>query len=235
MSTAPKPMSKTEVAETLRRRILAMELKPSQLLDEVALANAFGISRTPMREVIQRLAGEGYLEIEANRGAKVAPMDLATMRHFFQAAPMIYSAAARLAAENATPAQLDELRAIQARIRDAVERGDSPAAAIHNHAFHAFVGEMAQSPYLLPSLGRLLIDHTRLSQRFYKPADAAETDSIRTAVDQHDAMITAFAAHDAAAAVALTVEHWNLSRHRIEQFVTPDPLPFELEDLSHAV
>lgn len=230
-----KALTKHEVAETLRRRILSMELKPSQLLDEVALANAFGISRTPMREVIQRLSGEGYLEIEANRGAKVAPMDLATMRHFFQAAPMIYSAAARLAAENATPAQIEELRAIQAKIRDAVERADSPAAAIHNHAFHAYVGEIAQSPYLLPSLGRLLIDHTRLSQRFYKPAGAAESDSIKAAVDQHDAMIEAFEAHDAATAVALTVEHWNLSRDRIEQFVTPDPLPFELEDLSHAV
>ena len=230
-----KPATKNDVAASLRQRILSMDLKPSQLLDEVALAGAFGISRTPMREVIQRLAGEGYLEMEANRGAKVAPMDLATMRHFFQAAPMIYAATARLAAEQATAAQLDELRAIQGEIRAAVERGDSPAAAIHNHAFHAYVGEMAQSPYLMPSLNRLLIDHTRLSQRFYKPADATESASIKAAVDHHDAMIEAFATHDAGTAVELTVEHWNLSRDRIEQFVTPDPLPFELEDLSHAV
>lgn len=235
MITAPKNMSKHEVAETLRQRILSLELAPSQLIDEVALASAFGISRTPMREIIQRLSGEWYLEIEANRGAKVAPMDLATMRHFFQAAPMIYSAAARLAAEHATTEQIDSLVAIQATIREAVEVGDSPAAAIRNHAFHAYVGEMAASPYLMPSLNRLLIDHTRLSQRFYKPADASETASIEAAVNQHDQMIAAFAAHDAETAVQLTLEHWALSRDRIEQFVTPDPLPFQLEELSHAV
>jgi len=235
MFPAMKSFTKNDVAESLRQRILSLQLPPSQLLDEVALAQQYGMSRTPMREIIQRLSGEGYLDAEENRGAKVAPMDFATMRHFFLAAPMVYAAAAQLAAENATPEQIERLKAIQAEIRAAVEAGDSPQAAIHNHHFHAYVGEMAASPYLMPSLNRLLIDHTRMSQVFYSPTTEAEAESMEKAVDHHDEMIEAFAAHDAARAVQLTKEHWDLSRHRIEAFVNPGPLAFTLEEEAHAV
>ena len=70
-----------ETPETiLKNRILTLELAPAALLDEVSLAAEFGVSRTPMRELIQRLAGQGYLVLERNRGAKVAPMDLVAMR-----------------------------------------------------------------------------------------------------------------------------------------------------------
>lgn len=80
MKTNPK----TKCIDEMRRRILTLDLQPGTMLDEVMLANEYGISRTPMREVIQRLNGDGYLVIEQNRGAKVAPMDFATMRQFFQ-------------------------------------------------------------------------------------------------------------------------------------------------------
>ena len=89
-----------------------MEIAPGQLLDETALSVEFGISRTPLREVIQRLCGEGYLSSQENRGAKVSSMDFASMRKFFQTAPMIYAAVARLAAENANEAQIEKLKNI---------------------------------------------------------------------------------------------------------------------------
>ena len=74
MKTNPK----TKCIDEMRRRILTLDLKPGTMLDEVMLANEYGVSRTPMREVIQRLNGDGYLVIEQNRGAKVAPMDLSS-------------------------------------------------------------------------------------------------------------------------------------------------------------
>jgi len=134
---------------------------------------------------------------------------------------------ARLAAENRTDAQLDDLKAIQSGFRAATVSADAGAAAIRNHAFHHTIGEMAANPYLLPSLERMLIDHTRLSQTFYRPASPDDANRIATAADQHDAMIEAFAARNAARAVALTLAHWDLSRDRLEQFVRPDPLPLD--------
>lgn len=214
--------------EDLRTRILTQAIAPGSDLDETALSEAYGVSRTPLREVLQRLAGEGYVTLLTNRGAKVVSMDLAAMRTFFQTAPLIYSNVSRLAAEHRTGDQLDAVSAVQARFAKAVGDGDPNAMALNNHRFHQIIGEMASNDYLMPSLNRLLIDHTRLGQMFYRPAAPAETVLIRRASQQHDAMIAAIEARDADAAVDLTLQHWDLSRDRIERFVRPDPLPLDV-------
>jgi len=219
-------------------RILTLDIAPGADLEEAQLCDAYGISRTPLREVLQRLGGEGYLRLEANRGAKAASMDLAVMRTFFQTAPLVYATIARLAAENRQDDQLPGLVAIQARFRQATEAGNAGDAAILNHRFHQTIGQMAQNPYLMPSLSRMLIDHTRLSQTFYRPASAPERALVGKACDQHEAMIAAIETREPAVAVELTLQHWDLSRDRMERFVRPDPLPLDvagLKDDRHAV
>jgi DNA-binding GntR family transcriptional regulator len=74
----------------------------------------------------------------------------------------------------------------------------------------------------------MLIDHTRLSQTFYRPASPAESALVRKACDQHDEMIDAIENQHAELAVELTLQHWALSQDRMERFVRPDPLPVEL-------
>lgn len=230
--------AKTNCLDDLRTRVLNLELEPGSDLDEATLAETYGISRTPLREVLQRLTGEGYLEQTANRGCKVASMDLATMRTFFQTAPLIYATMGRLAAENRKAAQLDALKAVQTEFTKATKAGDAGASALLNHRFHALIGEMAANPYLTASLERLLIDHTRLSQTFYRPASDDEAQRIAKAVDHHDEMISAIEARETALVTDLTLQHWDLSRDRLEQFVRPDPLPLDvisLKDHQHAV
>ena len=219
----------------LKQRILTLALEPGVDLDEVKLSSEYGLSRTPLREVLQRLAGAGYVSIASNRGAKVASMDVSVMRVFFQTAPAIYANIARLAAEHRTQPDLSRLRKTQDRFRKAVGDKDPSAAALANHAFHEIIGEMARNPYLSICLDRLLIAHTRLGQTVYSPESQGDTKLIQTAVAQHDAMIDAISDHDAERAVVLTVEHWDLSRDRIERFVRPDPLPMELGEMANAV
>lgn len=222
-----KPNKKQVCQRDLVQRILTLDIEPGTMLDETALSKHYDLSRTPLREVFQRLAGEGYLTLEENRGAKVSSMDLSHMRHFFQAAPMIYAGIARLAAENATSSQLARVKDIQAKFRSACERAEVLDMSMHNHDFHHQLGEMAASPYLLPSLNRLLIDHTRMSQSFYRPNTAEESKLVATACDQHDQMIAAIEERQPALIVELTLAHWALSRDRIEQFVRPDALPMD--------
>lgn len=211
-------------------RILALDIAPGSMLDEVALSTQYELSRTPLREILQKLAGEGYVRIEENRGAKVSSMDLENMRQFFQSAPMIYSAIARLAAENANAAQIEHLKSVQAGFRRNAEAGETREMAIQNHRFHRLIGEMAGNPYLSPSLNRLLIDHTRMSQKFYHPTNARERELVWLACDQHDRMIEAIEKAEPTQAVQLTLDHWELSRNQIEKYVTPDPLPMSLGD-----
>ena len=83
-------MKKEEIYQDLKRQILILKLLPGELLDEVSLSKKYLISRTPMREIFQMLAGEGYLEIIKNKGAKVSSMNHKTLRTFFLTAPMMY-------------------------------------------------------------------------------------------------------------------------------------------------
>ncbi|RKF16215.1 GntR family transcriptional regulator [Roseovarius spongiae] len=229
---------KKQCLDDLRMRILTQQIAPGADLDEVSLCDAYGMSRTPMREVLQRLAGDGYVRLERNRGAKVASMDLPVLRMFFQTAPLIYANIARLAASNRRPEQIAPLCATQEAFRAATEAQDAGGAALLNHRFHETLGEMAHNPYLMPALRRMLIDHTRLGQTFYRPTCADEKQRIATACLHHEQMIGAIETQDAERAVDLTLAHWDLSRDRLERYVTPDPLPLDLDttkDQAHAV
>lgn len=230
--------SKDDCLTDLKRRILSTDLAPGDDLDEVSLAEHYGMSRTPMREVLQRLQGAGYVEMTQHRGAKVASMDISVLRTFFQTAPMIYANIAQLACENRTGRQLDALKEAQQVFSRAAQAGQAGEAALANHRFHALIGEMAHNPYLEASLARLQIDHTRMSQTFYRPAAPAESMAVVKASEQHDAMITAIEEREGALALDLTLQHWDLSRDRLERFVRPDPLPVDvlsLKDSRNAV
>ena len=224
------PASKESILTHLRRQIITLELAPGAMLDEAALCAEFGISRTPMREILRRLDGEGFVRVRENRGVIVAPMDLRSMRQFFLTAPMIYAAISRLAAQNAQPDQLDRLAEIQKAFKGAVSSASVEQMVYYNDQFHYQIGEMADNPYLQPSFQRLLIDHARIGQTFWradKHISAHTPDKIDEACRHHDEMIAAFAAGDEELSVQLTLQHWELSRADIETYIHPDPLALD--------
>ena len=219
---------KSYCADDLRERILTQDIPPGSDLDEAALAEEYGISRTPLREVLHRLAGGGYVRLEENRGAKVESLDLSALRKFFQTAPLVYCSIARQAAENRTSAQVGALKDIQVSFAKVARAGDARAASLLNHKFHDAIGQMADNPYLLAGLKRMLVDHTRLSQTFFQPETSADAARVKKSIEQHDAMISAIEAGEAALATDLTLQHWDLSRDQLEKFVRPDPLPLDV-------
>jgi DNA-binding GntR family transcriptional regulator len=221
-------VNKQEIYDDLKKRILTLQLQPGSSLDESSLCKHYQISRTPLREVLRALAGEGCVDIVNNRGAYVSAMTHTVLRDFFVTAPMIYSAIGRLAAQNASAQQLDEMREIQHRFRAAIEAGSAADSVYWNQRFHALMGDMANNPYLKPSYDRLLIDHARMSQTFYRPRDTQMQQRMLSALAHHDAMIEAIESGDGDRMVELIVEHWELSHDLIEYFVKPDPLAFEM-------
>jgi DNA-binding GntR family transcriptional regulator len=106
-----------EVVERLRELILAGELEPRSRVNEAALCEHFGISRTPLREAIKLLAAEGLLDLLPNRRARVAALSAVEIEELLQVIGAIEGAGAELAAERVTP---EELAAIEA-----VQRGDA--------------------------------------------------------------------------------------------------------------
>ena len=231
MSDAAKSR-KTQCYDDLRNAVLTLRLVPGSDLDEAQLCAQYGLSRTPLREVLQSLAGEGYAELRANRGARVSDLSYTTLRAFFLVAPMIYGAVLRLAALNATTAQIDALKTAQARFRVALNTGSGAERALANNGFHEVTGEMAHNAYLLPSFKRLLIDHARISMTFYRPGGAEPAQRQDLAAHHHDAIIAAILSRDDSAAARLAEDHWNLSRDQIEEFVTPSALDVPLGTLA---
>ncbi|QTD94664.1 GntR family transcriptional regulator [Burkholderia anthina] len=220
---------KAVLAQTLRHRILSMELQPGATLDEVALGEEFGLSRPPVRELMRQMAAEGYIELEANRAARVASMNYDSLRNYFLAAPMIYVGTTKLAAMHATPAEIDGLKRIQERFRTAVETGTVDERVLQNDEFHLAIGKMAHNPYLLPSLCRLLIDHARLAKTFYQPRDEKMEAELVEAIEQHDAIIDAIERRDAQAAGEIVSAHVYLARRNMASYVAPEGVDVSLD------
>ncbi|MGO7171096.1 GntR family transcriptional regulator [Rhizobium leguminosarum] len=225
VSEIGNPDRKVNLSHTLRRRILTMELPPGAVLDEVALSEEFGLSRPPVRELMRQMAGEGYIELEANRAARVSSMNYQSLRDFFLLAPMIYITANKLAAENGTRGQLDVLKQMQQSFRKAVDNCDVEERVFYNDQFHRQIGEMAHNIYLVPSLRRLQIDHARIGKVFYKhPNTPRMQEELELATQQHDEMIDAIGKRNPDAAGELARLHLELSRRNMAMYAAPEGL-----------
>lgn len=217
-----EPNRKGELAETLRRRIIMMQIAPGAVIDELELAEEFGLSRPPVRELMRQMAGEGYIELETNRPARAASMNYHSLRDFYLVAPMIYVATTKLAAEAATPADIATLRSIQEEFRAAVEAGGRIDERIFaNDRFHHEIGKIARNAYLLPSLRRLLIDHARVGRTYYRD-DVSEKQELGVAVAQHDQIIDAIECRDPEAAGRIVQAHLELSRRNMAAYAVPE-------------
>jgi DNA-binding GntR family transcriptional regulator len=170
---------------------------------------------------MRQMAGEGYIELEANRPARVTAMSYNALRDFFLVAPMIYIATTKLAAEVASKADVAGLKAIQRQFRRAAADEDVDGRIFANNGFHLEVGRIARNDYLMPSLTRLLIDHGRIGRTFFRN-DPAAREQLDVAADQHDAIIEAIARHDPENGARLVRAHFELSRRNMAAYAAPE-------------
>ena len=153
-ASTPSPTSSLRVSEELREAILSGEFGPGQRLRTVSLAKRFGSSRTPVREALVPLEGEGLVDIEPRRGALVRSFASTDLVDLYEIRALLEPAAAARAALRANDDQLARLAELVA-LSDA--RGGASAEAIDdqiawNEEFHALVIESAGSPRLSSAL-----------------------------------------------------------------------------------
>lgn len=217
------PDRKAALGDALRRRILTMQIAPGAALDEVALAEEFGLSRPPVREIMRQMAGEGYIELDPNRPARVTSMSYQSLRDFYLVAPMIYIVSTQLAAENASKRDVERLEQIQKEFRRAALSGDVEGRIFSNNAFHLQIGTIARNEYLIPSLRRCLIDHGRIGRTYFRNDPTAQ-EQLDIAADQHDEIIAAIERHDPETAGRIVRAHMDLSRRNMAAYATPDAI-----------
>src|SRR6478672_9727416 len=190
------------VYTALRERILSGDLPRASKLRQVSLAEEMGVSRTPLREALRRLAAEGLVDFSPNRGATVSELDFGDMRHAWAARVALEPGAARLAAERRDPDGIASMReAIAAQRRADGDRGESFAA---NRTFHLALAAASGNPHLTRFAEMLWVP--RIGVPIYQ-AQAAEPRGAAGWADEHEGIVEAIASGDADAAERLTREH----------------------------
>ena len=137
-----------EIYNQIKSRILSMEYKPGEILNEQKLAKDFGVSRTPLREVLTRLEWEKLVRVLPRTGSMVTEIEFQKMVNVFQIRFEIEDLAGRLAAENVTPAQLERILAIKEECLQLTEGLDNKALAKIDNQLRQVVYEAANNDTL---------------------------------------------------------------------------------------
>ncbi|MHA3703945.1 GntR family transcriptional regulator [Jatrophihabitans sp. YIM 134969] len=175
----------------LRDRILSGQAPGGSRLGEVELARELGMSRTPVRQALLRLAAEGLVEVAPNRGARVIVRSERELEYVFELRARLEGLAARRSATRATPEHLDLLDKLAAEIAVAAERRDMDQVTRLNGQFHGLLIEIADSATLAAAVGGLL--HASVLARTQSSFDEA---AHRRSSNHHIEIVAALRAND---------------------------------------
>jgi DNA-binding GntR family transcriptional regulator len=154
--------------EAIEEEVAIGKLAPGTHLDEIELARRFGVSRTPIREALSLLAGEGLVEIRPRRGAVVAQVTPQRLVEMFEVMAELEAMCARLAARRMNSAEIDTLEQAHEGCRSAAEQRDSDAYFYANEHFHHAIYVASHNSFLSDqahALQRKLRPYRRLQLR----------------------------------------------------------------------
>lgn len=193
---------RTRVYDILQHAIITGELEPGQRVRDQDIAGQLGVSRTPVREALQRLEDEGLVETRRGSLTRIMPLDTPAARDAFPLVAALHAFATRAATPRLTPADIAALRMANADLAAALSAEDVMGAIAADDRFHLRFVQSARNSELAPTLDRLTPKIRRL--------EVAQFGSLagRRSVEQHAAIITAAEQRDAHRAAELVEQNW---------------------------
>lgn len=189
---------------TLRDAILRHDLPPKRRLSVPELARQLGISRSPVREAVARLAHEGLAEIEPHRGAVVADIRQIDLIEIYAIREVLEGLACRLASQRLTDDDLASLRELLANHQDAIASGDIEAHYQWDQRFHARIRQIAANSRLATSL-----DHLQGQIRIAMFTTHRSRGGMPQALAEHQLIVEALASRNADSAERVGRAHIN--------------------------
>lgn len=186
----------------LKEAIMKGELAPGLRLMEIPLAKQLGVSRTPVREAIKRLEEDGLAIITPGCGAKVSRIRGKEVADALDVRIAIETMAVRLAAQNSSAAQVEELWRIHNGIRRAAGEGNPAGISAGDGRLHHVICEAADNKTLLKIMQELEMQVLRYRVEYVKSLQTYDE-----ILGEHDKIIRAVAAGDAETAAALVTAH----------------------------
>lgn len=204
-STGPvgRSLLRDDVYVRLRDAIVDGTFAPGEQLRDGDLAQWLGVSRTPVREALLRLAASGLIVARPGRSTVVAEMDEATVRHARDVVAAMHQLAARLAVPRLTPSVIEGMRRANERFAGALESGDAGAAIEADDEFHGALVAASDNP----AIGTVLEQFEPVVRR----AEILRFLSVDrfASRERHDALISLCEAGDADAAADLEYRTWH--------------------------
>ena len=203
-------MARTSAIRThaaVRELILGGELTAGARLAEAELADRLGVSRTPVREALARLAAEGLVELVPNRGARVATWSRRELEGVFELRALLEPQLTELAVPRATAADADDLDDLAHRMIVTAAEEDLDALVPLNRAFHDRLVALADHPALAAALaGAVRAPIVLRNFHAYDPA------SLQRSLAHHVEIVAALRAGDPAWARAVMTAHIHNAR-----------------------
>ena len=182
----------TQLRDSIEDEIATGQLKPGERLDEVSLAERFGVSRTPIREALQQLAAAGLVELRTRRGAIVSAPDASQLMEMFEVMAELEAMCGRLAARRLLPEDEQALLAALAACQDAAANGDPDSYYYENETFHRVIYRASGNKFLASqavALNKRLAPFRRLQLRV--------RNRMKTSQNEHEAVVAAIRAGEA--------------------------------------
>ena len=190
-----------EVAELLRQRIFSKQLEPGSWIDELKLAEEYGISRTPLREALKVLATEGLVTMKVRRGAYVTEVNAKDQRDVYHLLSLLESDAAGVVAASATEAQLADLQALHQSLMAA--KDDTETFFEINERFHVRLLEIADNRWR-----DQLVADLRKVMKLNRHNSLLKSGRVDESLHEHQLILDALLARDAALSAQRMREHF---------------------------
>lgn len=181
-----------QVVEQVRKAIIEGRLLPEDRITEAALTRELGVSRTPVREALILLQGEGLIAYVPNRGAFVRPFDAERVEHIFSARCNLENFTAELIIDRLTAADFTRLEGLIERQRVAMTEQDWQAARSRDVDFHWYLVQRSEHAYL-QRLWRELV--AQVAALLHLRARGLRHDEYQV-IDDHQALVTAYRSRD---------------------------------------
>lgn len=191
-----------QVAERLRERIFSHELPPGTWIDEQAVADQYGISRTPLREALKVLASEGLVTLKPRRGCYVTEISERDLDEIFAVLALLEGECAAATAQKASDAQLEALAKIHRDLERAATGGRIDAFFECNQAFHARVQAIAGNRWL-----HHCIEDLRKVVKLSRHHSLFSEGRLEQSLSEHRLILDALVARDPVLAEARMREH----------------------------
>ncbi|MGQ9646552.1 MAG: GntR family transcriptional regulator [Thermodesulfobacteriota bacterium] len=206
------------VYEVIKRKIITLDLKPGEVLEEKKLAAELGVGRTPVREALLLLKNDNLIESQPNKTAYVREMNLKNIKDLFESLMHIEKLTACLASERITPTELKEIEKTEEDLNKALSRRDFWEIESQNQKFHQLVAQASDNEYLISIHRNLRTQAERLSYLAISkewengPALNDHLDKIK---EHHKAILRCLKRKNPKSMEKLSVEHVKLFRNRI--------------------